>query len=192
MKFTEQPEPAVISIVKEFYINAKETQWRVVLVRGKPVSYDAESINAYYNLPNIEKDDELMTYKLESFNLGQMLATLGRPGAIWTRKGGVIVHFSHMELNRNTKAWYYFLCAKLLPTTHVSDVIKDCALVLFAIVTGKSINVGTVIKDSILYAIQGSSIGGLSHPSLICGLCKETQVRWTADETLIQLKALIN
>lgn len=133
-----------------------------------------------------------MTYKLEGFNLDQMLATLGRSGAIWTRKGGVTVHFSHRELNCNAKAWYSFLYAKLLPTTHVSDVIKDCALVLYAIVIGKSINVGKVIKDLILYAIQGSSSGGLPHPSLIYRLCKETRVRWIADETLIQPKALIN
>lgn len=177
MKFTEQPSPTVISIIKEFYANAKETQWHVVLVRRKPLDYDVESIDAYYNTPNFEGDEELMTYKRDGFNLDEMLATLGRLGATWATKGGMAVHFSHRELNCKTKAWYYFLCAKIKLTTHVSDVIKDRTLVLYSTVIGKSINVGKVIVDSILFAIQGNFIGGLLYPSLIYGLCKKARVR---------------
>lgn len=71
--------------------------------------------------------------------------------------------FSHKELNQNGKAWYYFICAKLLSTTHVSDVIKDHVLILYAIVIGKSITVGKVIQDFITFAIKGSSTGELPH-----------------------------
>lgn len=34
-RFTEQPKPTMVSIVQEFYANAKETKGRVVQVRGK-------------------------------------------------------------------------------------------------------------------------------------------------------------
>lgn len=40
-EFTAQPQPTAISIVKEFYVNAKETEGRVVQVRVRPVLYDA-------------------------------------------------------------------------------------------------------------------------------------------------------
>lgn len=45
-EFTVQPQPVTILIVKEIYANAKETEGRVVQVRGRPVVYDARSINA--------------------------------------------------------------------------------------------------------------------------------------------------
>lgn len=88
-----------------------------------------------------------MEYKLGSLDWDQIIITLGRPGAEWKLKQGVSIYFFHKELSRNGKAWYYFLYAKLLPTTHVSDVIKDRALVLYGTITGKSINVGKVIQD---------------------------------------------
>lgn len=62
-KFIEQPKPAVVSIVKEFYANAKQTEGRVVQVRGKVVSYDETNINAYYRLPGMVDDDKLMEYR---------------------------------------------------------------------------------------------------------------------------------
>lgn len=71
-----------------------------------------------------------------------------------------------------------------MPTTHVSDVIRDRAVLLYAIVKGKSVDVGQVIQDSITHAIRDSSTGRLPHPSLICGLCKQAKVTWSDDEIL--------
>lgn len=39
--FTYQPDPAVVAIVKEFYVNAKDKAPYEVVVRGKTVSFSA-------------------------------------------------------------------------------------------------------------------------------------------------------
>lgn len=79
-----------------------------------------------------------------------------------------------------------------MPFSHVSDVIKSGAFLLFAIFTGKSIDVGRVIYRSIITALRGSSTGGLPHPSFICGLCKNAGVVWGSDEIFEQPKSVVD
>lgn len=71
-------------------------------------------------------------------------------------------------------------------------MIKSRAVLLYAIVTGKSIDVGKVIYGSILHALRGGSTGGLPHPSLICGLFRNAGVVWAADEIFEQPKSVID
>lgn len=54
--FVKQPEPAVLSIVREFYANMVEGSSRS-FVRGRQVSFDYGTINRYYHLPNFERDE---------------------------------------------------------------------------------------------------------------------------------------
>lgn len=57
-----QSEAAVMSIVKEFYVNVKEAWNHVVQVRCKAVSFDKASIKAYYNIEDMSDDDDLSEY----------------------------------------------------------------------------------------------------------------------------------
>lgn len=93
-KFTDQPKPTVFSIVKEFYVNAKEIEGRVVQVKGKMVSYDKSSFNAYYRTPDIQGDDEFTEYMREDIDLEEVIQTLCRPGAIWKSKEHETISFS--------------------------------------------------------------------------------------------------
>lgn len=192
MEFTDQPKPVVVLIVKEFYANAKETEGRAVQVRGKAVSYDKANINAYYHIPDIEGDNEFTEYMTEDIDLDEVIKALYRPWADLKAKEHEAISFSHKELNRYGKAWYYFIYAKLMPTTHVNDVIKDRVVLLYVIVTGKTVDMAQIIQDSITYAIKGSSTIGLPYPSLICGLCKKAKVKWSVDEVIQQPKSLID
>ncbi|GMN68009.1 hypothetical protein TIFTF001_037068 [Ficus carica] len=79
-------------------------------------------------------------------------------------------------LDKHTKAWLYFIGAKLMPITHFSDVTKDRAILLYDILSGKSIDVGRLIQQSIKQALRGSTSGGLPHPSLITALCKQVGI----------------
>lgn len=63
----------------------------------------------------------------------------GQSGSVGKNKGGC---HSNKELSRYGKAWYSFICAKMIPITHVSDVVKERAVLLFAIMKGKTIDVG--------------------------------------------------
>lgn len=192
LDFTKQPEVTIIPVVKEFYANAKEAKNHVVQVRGKVVSFDKARINAYYNIANMSDDDEYTKYRTEELNLDEVIKCLCKPGATWTLKGTEMLYFSHSELSRFGKAWYYFLCANLMPTTHFTELLRDRAVLLYCIVIGKNIIVGQVIQDSITQAIKGGSTSGLPHPSLICRLCKKTKVTWSDDEFVQQSKVPID
>lgn len=50
-----------------------------------------------------------------------------------------------------------------------------------------AIDVGEVIEKSILRVIEKGTRGGLPHPSLFCGLCKQTSVKWGSDELIMHL-----
>lgn len=49
--FTEQLDPTVIAIVKQFYANVSEHFHYGVYVRGKIVEFGEEEINGCYQLP---------------------------------------------------------------------------------------------------------------------------------------------
>lgn len=49
----------------------------------------------------------------------------------------------------------------------VSDVTNERAVLLFAIVSGLMVDMGSFIQESILKALRGSTLGGLPHPSVI-------------------------
>lgn len=72
-EFVKQPEATVVSIVKEFYANVKEARDSVVQVRGKPVSFDPESINSYYQLEGVVTDDGFTQYYHNDLNLGEVV-----------------------------------------------------------------------------------------------------------------------
>lgn len=190
--FTVQPEAVVVAIVEEFYANGKEARNNVVQVRGKSVAFNNVSINAYYQTVPMDHD-EYTAYKQEELDWDQVInGDLCRPEAEWTLKGDEAVHFSHSELNRFGKAWYYFICANMMSSTHMTEVIKDREMLLYALVIGKRIDAGKVLYSSICHTLRRSSTCGLSHPSLICGICKNARVVWEDDEIFQQPKTLID
>lgn len=70
----------------------------------------------------------------------------------------------------------------MLPSIKVTELNRDRASLLYAIVKGKQINAGLVIYNSIRQAMKGSLMDGLPHPSLIHGLCMDARVVVRPDE----------
>ena len=52
----QQPEAAIMSLVREFYVNAKENEDFKVFFRGKWVFFDRSTINRFNQLPDINDD----------------------------------------------------------------------------------------------------------------------------------------
>lgn len=98
---TAQPGMAVINVVKEFYANERDSDNKVVQVRGRSISFSRNAINAYYNLPTIWDDRHYLSHGSKSYNLDTVLRRLGKPGTQWTLKQGTIemVSFSHTALS---------------------------------------------------------------------------------------------
>lgn len=74
------------------------------------VSFDKRSINAYYQIEDMSDDDEFTAYMTEDLELDQVIKTLCKPSVNWKSKEHEAISFSHNELSRYGKAWYYFMC----------------------------------------------------------------------------------
>lgn len=181
---TEQPEPAVITVVKEFYANVPEHDHYTVFVRGKTVEIGEEDFNECYQLPVEDFHDEYAGFISDGPDYEQIIRELCQPGTTWTvhERGNMTFPLSNLSLYG--KAWYAFICAKLMPCTHVSHVTRERAVLLYSIIKGYKINVGHLILQSVLRASRGSTTGGLPHPSLICVLCAKFGVKWKSDEMI--------
>lgn len=81
------------------------------------------------------------------------------------KKGGTL--FLRKDLSRYCNIWYAYLCAKLVPSEHVSEVIKEKVPLLYAILKDFVIDVGAIINFSIRHFLRGPILGRLPHPSLI-------------------------
>jgi hypothetical protein len=174
-KFTAQPSVAVVPVVREFYANALKHKDYSVVVRGISVSFASEAINELYELPNIE-NDEHSALSTDGFDADELLQVLCSPGAQFKWHNGAPLSFPKSKLNPLGRLWLHFVCGKLLPGDFKTDVSADRGLLLYCIITGKSIDVGKVIQHSISYSINPNTTGGLTHPSLITELCRKAGV----------------
>lgn len=157
MEFYKQPDEAILSLVHEFYANADDDCNGMVMVRGKTVKFDRTTINAFYKLKDIASE------KYEAFgetpNYQDIANFPGKQGTTWI--------YSHLTLeplslpkaalrDQYVKAWHAFVCARFYPSSHTSNVTKDMALLLYAILTRKSIDVGRVMHATIISSVQTS------------------------------------
>ena len=94
-------------------------------------------------------------------------------------------------MKKFAKIWYYFVCAKLQPTTNVSAVMKSRATLVYAIIEGKKIDVGLVIQNSIIHGFE-QGIQGFPHPHLITDLCRNAGVKWNKKEEVRAPKGVID
>lgn len=122
--FTAHPQKASVPLVREFYANAKDSAEHTTVVRGKPISFDRSTINRFYGLDDID-DDEYSEYLDEHLDCEEVLKFLVGSRTEWRLNEGVDVSFMGSALDKHTKAWSYFIGAKLMPVTHFSDVTKD-------------------------------------------------------------------
>ena len=65
---------------------------------------------------------------------------------------------------------------------HVSTVRQDRALLLYALVKGFELNVGRIIKESIMDCAENNFSGNIPHPSLITLLCIKRGIKVEEDE----------
>ncbi|GMN72950.1 hypothetical protein TIFTF001_055299, partial [Ficus carica] len=178
--FAQQPGSSATAVVYEFYANAYFPRDGAVYVRGKWVPISRTIINQYYGLPDIEEDG-YQKY-LENVDTDEVKSAICAFDIAWkTGRNGIPVKLSSRGLYKYGKAWHQFVCARLMPVWHVSHITKDRAILLFAIFTNKSIDVGRVIYHQIMQSVRNSTFG-LYFPSLITDLCKRAEVTWEGHE----------
>ena len=130
--------------------------------------------------------DELAVL-VESANMEDISNEICKGGIKWNIVRGERAHF---PLEENMKVWNRFICSRLVPTLHTSEVTKDRALLFYGIQKGLKINILGWIQSNIRHTIrQGSR--GIPHPTLLTELIASHGIDTTGQEVL-QPKSLLN
>ena len=94
-------------------------------------------------------------------------------------------------MTKVAKILHYFICAKLLPTTNHSAIMKSRAALIYAILKDMKIDVGLIIQHSIIHGFE-KGIQGFPHPHLITDLCANVGVKWNVKEEVRKPKEVID
>ena len=91
------------------------------------------------------------------------------------------------------KVCFYFLASISVPTKHLSTVREQEAIMLYAILKGYKLNVGTIIENFIMRYHEGNKRGLIPHPATITVLCLKAGVKgvWEAEEEVPLTSQLI-
>nr|KYP43855.1 hypothetical protein KK1_034674 [Cajanus cajan] len=187
--------PANISVVREFYCNARvlsnDFPEYASYVRDIMIRFDA-TINTFLGthltegLRYYEYSDWVARSK--NYRLVERMVCKPGKGFQYTSRGK-ISHILREDLIPMAKVWVAFIHANLSPCCHTSDVLESRALLLYAIMDRKAIDVGALIAEEIRHCSQHTGI--LGHPSLITHLCHRSRVDVT-ETPFEKLKMPIN
>ena len=156
------------------------------MVWGKVVKFDPSTINRFYGLVDVDDNDYMALQG--NVNYHKVIIFLTREGtsAQWKMHNGEYRTFPSKHLSHITRVWHYFVLARMTPSTNVSDVSREQALLLYAIMHNMPI-----IYSSILHYMKITNVG-FSFPSLIIALCASADVQYESTKKLIQPKQVLN
>ena len=171
------------AVVREFYSNLVGRKDNTVYVRGVWVPYGAQAINQVYGMAG-HKHGSKFKRLLENPDLKKIAEKLTDGKAqLRQEKGGPKI-LNRGCLTEEAKVWFYFLASVLVPTRHLSSVREQEAVMLYAILKGYKINIGTIIENSMMRYHEGNKRGVIPHPATVTILCLKAGVRgdWEAEE----------
>ena len=171
------------AVVREFYSNLVGRKDNTVYVRGVWVPYVAKAINQVYGMAG-HKHGSKFKKLLENPDLKKIAEKLTDGKAqLRQEKGGPKI-LNRGSLTEEAKVWFYFLASVLVPTRHLSTVREQEAVMLYAILKGYKINIGTIIENSIMRYHEGNKRGVIPHPATVTVICLKAGVKgnWEAEE----------
>ena len=163
-------------MVQEFYVNASDKGDDTVGARGKVIPFDRRSINEYYSLPTMD-GDEYSDYISNELDLHKVVDTICCAGAVWKMSSDKPVSVKANTLCQYAKIWHYFIGSQLILSLHLSDVMKDRAILIFCILIGCSIYIGSIMHASFCHSIRGATVRP-HFPSFIISMCQQRGVVW--------------
>ncbi|KAH1107318.1 hypothetical protein J1N35_011086 [Gossypium stocksii] len=130
-------------LVREFYVNLTSSALTEVSIQGIKVRLSSSSINEFYDLPDFEDNEySFVMENIEAEKLQEVLQELTIPGSKWT----VSKHRTHTcyreYLTPLAKVWFYFVLFSLMPISHGTAILVKQMILLYSIMTPKTINVG--------------------------------------------------
>ena len=171
------------AVVREFYSNLVGRKENTVYVRGVWVPYGAQAINQVYGMAG-HKHGSKFKRLLENPDLKKIAEKLTDGKAQLRQEKGGPKTLNRGCLTEEAKVWFYFLASVLVPTRHLSTVREQEAVMLYAILKGYKINIGTIIENSIMRYHEGNKRGVIPHPAIVMILCLKAGVKgdWGTEE----------
>lgn len=71
-----------------------------------------------------------------------------------------------------------------MPTTHVNDVTQDWAIILYAILIGKLVDVGKLLAHWMVHGSHMKGMVSLYFPTIVTFLCVVARVKWDKNEAM--------
>ncbi|KAK5771087.1 hypothetical protein PVK06_047262 [Gossypium arboreum] len=150
--------PARQELIREFYANLTSSDLTEVPVRGIKVPISSNAINEFFELPDFENVEysSLMS-NVEPENLQEILEELTVLGSKWTM-------------------------SNLMPSLHGTTISLEQMVLLYSILTGKTIDVGKIILREIRICATKCS-GPAYFPFTITILCLNAEILTNVKKT---------
>ena len=148
-----------------------EKEGKKVYVGGKLIDFSKETINGLFNLKVKKYGSKLkrLLRELEKQKIVDLLIT--EKGKWKETKKTLYESISRGDLTEEAKVWLYFISSALLPSKHLSTVRRNEAILLYTLLKRYKINVGKIIKNSILSYSRSKCRGLIPHSATITSLC---------------------
>ena len=145
--------------------------------------YGAQAINKVYGMAG-HKHGSKFKKLLENPDLKKIAEKLTDGKAQLRQEKGGPKALNRGSLTEEAKVWFYFLASVLVPTRHLRTVREQEAVMLYAILKGYKINIGTIIENSIMRYHEGNKRGLIPHPATVTILCLKARVKgdWGTEE----------
>ncbi|QHO20794.1 uncharacterized protein DS421_11g341070 [Arachis hypogaea] len=166
-EFLEQdPIEVNETMVREFYANYQNWEAESVFLRDKRLDTSNRAIEAILKISHISpENDDYSRIKVsvskERMSLTPILERIGRPGASWEYSKGrnsIPATIAYSNLNAKARIWHQIVEDYIIPSTHATHVRFKTALLLWAIMEGKSIAIVPLFRTSIWKLIEKKNI----------------------------------
>lgn len=137
----------------EFYANwLTEIKYKTVPVRWKDVRFSTRILNEVLRTPHCNADlfNELKDkppYRAIHHTLCGF-----EPSAKWEKRKDTrrynTLHFANF--NQVAHVWSKIVCSVLLPSKHLTNVIRDRVVLVYMLMKGMSINVGVIVRQNMM------------------------------------------
>ncbi|XP_039115831.1 uncharacterized protein LOC120251358 [Dioscorea cayenensis subsp. rotundata] len=180
------PESYSLSLVQEFYSNLLPSDKGItrVYVRGKWIPFTPTCLNKFLEFKpevkgNYEEGLELNEEALKEITGGR------------TESWGVETRLPASTLTAKYNVLYRLGIQNWLPASHNSSIVKELALLLFAVGTGKKFNLGRLIFQNIVKEADcTSSSTSLGYPALLSQYLLQHGVQLRKGEAVTAVKKL--
>ena len=163
-----------------------------VYVRGVWVTFGHKRINEVLQLKELKHGSKFKKL-VENPDNGKIIDLLTAGQGKWEATKKNPYHAIHRgSLTEEAKVWFYFIASIMLPTKHLCSIREQEAIILYALLKGYKMNVGSLIEGSIRGYHLSNKRGLIPRPATITRLCILAGVNgsWKEEETCPKVSPL--